>query len=565
MKDSFKKSALKLILGGIGLFAFGIFVGYQLDSNSISSLQGFLFNSLGDASATDPNATDANATDANATDANATDANAGTGYPQTSDNILYLQNFSLKTASAKAGEKVKVDIETTGACNSGVSIIFKNLSNGSTFTVSVNLDTYDKYIILPANVGAATYLVTDVLLVGTNSDNTTFTKQYSSASGSIGNVTHYDFVAQLKVVADAVLDNTIQTKLNLNSISLNSAEAKVNEKVFVKFVTSTPLTSLKLKFVNENSKEMLVYVKSLTNNPYFEVPSSSVIGTYNLVAATLASSTKTVLYSKDGTVSGSEKFLFNSSLVIKDNKPDNNFVYNNEDLTEEIITKLFDADSKSIININAGSNPIISSDLFNVIKGTTKKLVINYNDNQIIFEGKDVSSSKSIDVTLNTGVIKNDSNIGKLVNDGIVLDFASNGNLPGKALIRIKITEEMKAKFGNEKVHVYFYNLQCKDFSKVAAEVTATKDGYYEFGINHNSEYILVNKALDNKLIADDTDNVVSFQKSNKVYLLLIGLGLLVIVGVTAGIIIIEKKNKNKKLTKLNKNNINNSSGKDKL
>ncbi|MEG1008424.1 MAG: hypothetical protein RRY22_05620 [Bacilli bacterium] len=565
MKDSFKKSALKLILGGIGLFAFGIFVGYQLDSNSISSLQGFLFNSLGDASATDPNATDANATDANATDANATDANAGTGYPQTSDNILYLQNFSLKTASAKAGEKVKVDIETTGACNSGVSIIFKNLSNGSTFTVSVNLDTYDKYIILPANVGAATYLVTDVLLVGTNSDNTTFTKQYSSASGSIGNVTHYDFVAQLKVVADAVLDNTIQTKLNLNSISLNSAEAKVNEKVFVKFVTSTPLTSLKLKFVNENSKEMLVYVKSLTNNPYFEVPSSSVIGTYNLVAATLASSTKTVLYSKDGTVSGSEKFLFNSSLVIKDNKPDNNFVYNNEDLTEEIITKLFDADSKSIININAGSNPIISSDLFNVIKGTTKKLVINYNDNQIIFEGKDVNSSKSIDVTLNTGVIKNDSNIGKLVNDGIVLDFASNGNLPGKALIRIKITEEMKAKFGNEKVHVYFYNLQCKDFSKVAAEVTATKDGYYEFGINHNSEYILVNKALDNKLIADDTDNVVSFQKSNKVYLLLIGLGLLVIVGVTAGIIIIEKKNKNKKLTKLNKNNINNSSGKDKL
>ncbi|MEG1141605.1 MAG: hypothetical protein RSE41_04015 [Clostridia bacterium] len=487
MKDSFKKSALKLILGGIGLFAFGIFVGYQLDSNSISSLQGFLFNSLGDASATDPNATDANATDANATDANATDANAGTGYPQTSDNILYLQNFSLKTASAKAGEKVKVDIETTGACNSGVSIIFKNLSNGSTFTVSVNLDTYDKYIILPANVGAATYLVTDVLLVGTNSDNTTFTKQYSSASGSIGNVTHYDFVAQLKVVADAVLDNTIQTKLNLNSISLNSAEAKVNEKVFVKFVTSTPLTSLKLKFVNENSKEMLVYVKSLTNNPYFEVPSSSVIGTYNLVAATLASSTKTVLYSKDGTVSGSEKFLFNSSLVIKDNKPDNNFVYNNEDLTEEIITKLFDADSKSIININAGSNPIISSDLFNVIKGTTKKLVINYNDNQIIFEGKDVNSSKSIDVTLNTGVIKNDSNIGKLVNDGIVLDFASNGNLPGKALIRIKITEEMKAKFGNEKVHVYFYNLQCKDFSKVAAEVTATKDGYYEFGINHNS------------------------------------------------------------------------------
>ncbi|MEG1141604.1 MAG: hypothetical protein RSE41_04010 [Clostridia bacterium] len=66
-------------------------------------------------------------------------------------------------------------------------------------------------------------------------------------------------------------------------------------------------------------------------------------------------------------------------------------------------------------------------------------------------------------------------------------------------------------------------------------------------------------------MIADDTDNVVSFQKSNKVYLLLIGLGLLVIVGVTAGIIIIEKKNKNKKLTKLNKNNINNRSGKDKL
>ena len=153
----FRDSALKFILGGIAIFAFGIFVGYQLDNSAITKIQGFLFNAVGDASATDTNATDANATDSNATDSNATDSNATdsnatdsnatdsnatSGNAQATDNILYLQTFELGASSAKAGDRVNVTLGTSGACNSGASIVFKNNTNNkSKIALSIDVIT----------------------------------------------------------------------------------------------------------------------------------------------------------------------------------------------------------------------------------------------------------------------------------------------------------------------------------------------------------------------------------------------------------------------------------------
>lgn len=558
----FRDSALKFILCGIAIFAFGIFVGYQLDNSAITRIQGFLFNAVGDASATDTNATDANATDSNATDSNATDSNATSGNAQATDNILYLQTFELGTSSAKAGDRVNVTLGTSGACNSGASIVFKNNTNGVTFTASVSSIGNSPYITIPGNVSAGTYSVVEVMLVGTNSNNSTFSRRWSAVDQ---NADYFvDFIKKSITITAKETPNDSgntpqqQTKLALNSISLKTAETNVSEKVYVDYKTTKTISSMKLTFNSSNGETMVVYVKSLTNNPYFEVPSTTIIGDYNLVSATISSTDATVIYSKDGSVSGSERFDFNSTIKVNDVKQQDTFVYNNEDLTNDIITDLYNAKSTATINVSADTNPIISDELFNAIKGTDKKLVITYNDNQLIFNGKDITNSKSIDVSINASTIQADTSIGKLVSDGIVLDFASNGNLPGNAQVRIKITDEMKSKLGTGKVYVYYYNTQCDDFTEIATEVKPTSDGYYEFNMSHNSEYILVNEKLDDSLLSDGDDNIVNFQKSDKVNLLLIGLGVILVIVVIVIIVIVKKKGKKetpKVMNDINNNN----------
>lgn len=558
MKKSFKKSVTKLIVGGVALFVFGIFIGYQLNNNSILSLQGFLFNALSEATdgnatdgnatdgnATDGNATDGNATDGNATDGNATDANATNANAQISDNVIYLYDFGLESLSAKPGDKVYVDLLTGGADFEGANILFKSTSNDITFTAEVTTLVDRPFIIIPENVLPSTYNISKVLLIGLNSDNTTFTKQYSSETDTAEGSYYYNFDTSL-VIQDTEPKNTPVVKVQLNSISLEKDETLVNEKVYIKYNSNLELSSLKLKFVDDNSKEMIAYVQSLKNQPYFEIPSSAESGTYKLVSATLVSATSTVVYTIDGNTSGSVKFAFNSTLTVKEMPKEETkmFVYNNEDITDEVIAKLYKADSDSTINIKADSSPILSSELFNSIKGTSKKLVVNYNDNQVIFDGNNISNVKSIDATMSSHLLDNTSNAGKLVSDGVLLNFASNKDLPGKALVRVKITTEMANALKNRKAYVYYYNQSCNDFSEIATDVEPTSDGYYEFTITHNSEYIMVTKALDSSLIAKTTDDVVSFQKSNKIYFLLIGLGFLVIAGVTGLILMIRKGSK---------------------
>ena len=549
--DFYSNMVLKFILGGIAIFVFGIFVGYQLDNNSLSSIQGFLFNAIGeatDSNATDSNATDSNATDSNATDSNATNSNATNGNAEATDNILYLDTFGLQFYNPQAGDKVPVIIGTIGACNSGASIMFKNNSNGATFTTSVYSMAENPYIIIPKNVSQGTYNVVEIMLVGTNSDNSTFSSRWSSIDQNADYF--WDFSGHSIIInkKDTINDQSTQSSKNLilNSISLKNNKANVNEKIYISYKTNISISNMKLTFSGENNKNMVVYVKSLNNNPYFEIPSTTTIGKYDLVSATISNESSTIIYSKDGNISNSEKFDFNSNIEINDLKQQDTFIYNNEDLTNEIITSLYNAKSTATIQISADANPIISEELFNTIKGTDKKLIITYHDNQLIFEGNNISTSKSIDVSVTTSSIESTSDIGKLVNDGIVLDFASNGDLPGKATAKIKITEEMKNKLGNGKVYVYYYNVDNNNFIEIDTKVKKTNDGYYEFDINHNSEYILVNEKLDNALISTEDNNIVNFQKSDSVNLLLIVLGVILIIFVSIIVIIVKKKNKKK-------------------
>ena len=71
MKDF--KNVIKLTVGGILIFIFGLYMGSELDFTSLSSIEGYLY---GANSATPSDATSGNATSSNATSGNATSGNA---------------------------------------------------------------------------------------------------------------------------------------------------------------------------------------------------------------------------------------------------------------------------------------------------------------------------------------------------------------------------------------------------------------------------------------------------------------------------------------------------------
>ena len=602
--EEFKSKVIKLAISGVMIFAIGIFVGYQLNYGTLASIQGYLFNAAGeatdanatdsnatDSNATDANATDANATDANATDSNATDANATDANASITDNIIFLHSFKLERNSVKPGEKIFVEIDTSGACNTGASVVFKN-PNGVTFTVQVQDITGSSYFTIPKSALASTYVVSDVLLVGLNSDNTTFTKQYSLTGSNV-----FNFNSFLTVTAKDKNDvgnnnsgtsnsgnnnsgnnnsesnnsgsnnsgnnntgnnnsennnkennnsgnnNDTQTvsKVTLNSITLDNSTAKVNEKVYINIKTSEKLNSLKLVFSSTDGTTFTVYGKDLSSSkPYIEIPSSTISGTYSLVSAIISTLDSSTIYSKTGE-KGTEKFNFNITIKISDGA-ENVYIYNNEDINSEILAKLYSAPSGSEFTVNADSNTLINSELFNVIKGKNKKLIVNYKDNQIIFNGKDIDNSKTIDISMTVENIINNENISKLVSKGILVNFPDNGNLPGKALIRVKATDEVMQILKN-KVYVYVYNNSSNNFSVIDTNVKKSSDNYYEFTITHNSDYIIVNEKLESKLVVSkSSENVVNFQKGNKTLLMLIAIGGAIIIAAVIVIIVLKKK-----------------------
>ncbi len=524
----------KVFKVGVILLVLVMLMTFRINSSQKSNKE-FLVavaNHATNANASSANASSANASSANASGANASSANASSANASLTDNIIYLQLFALEKTTAKPGERVNVILNTSGACNTAASIVFKG-ANGTTFTAQVQSISSNPYIVVPNSAASTKYTVTDVLLVGRNSDNTTFTKQYRATGTD-----NYSFYTFINVTEKE--GNSSTSKIKLTSISLNSTSSKVGEKVFIDVDASEKLDSLKLVFTSNDDKSFMVYANDIEDDkPYFVIPSSTEAGTYSLTGAVISSTKSTTAYSKDGK-NDTERFSFNSKLEISDEE-ETTFNYNNEDLDSEVFAKLYNAPRGSEITINADSDSLISEELFNTIKGRNKKLVINYKGNQIIFNGSDVTDSKTIDVTMSVDDVANNEDINKLVSKGVVVSFPDNGNLPGKALVRVKandVTEDL-----NDKVFVYIYNESTNNFCEIDKNAKKSDD-YYEFTITHNSDYLITNEELDSKLVVKPSDDVVSFQKSNKVHLLLILIAILVIVVVLILVLYLKKKKK---------------------
>lgn len=516
------------LLVGTFLLLVGILVGISLNANDTFALEDASSSNATNSNATSSNATNSNATSSNATNSNATSSNASASNASSTDNILYLNSISFSTNSVNPGDKIYINKNTSGACNSAITIYFKEKTTNNTFSVNVESLNDNPYFVVPNNTGVGEYIVTDVVFIGLNSDNTTFTKHYS-INATNENISSYDFNLSINVKA-----NEKVSAISLNKLEITSNSVSIGDKVSINISASESLTSLKLDFKSANGNTFTTYVNSLSNNPYFTVPATVKPDNYSIEKATLVSSNTTTIYTNGS------NFNFNTNLTIKEASKDTNtsFVYNNEDINDTIIKEIYNSKEDLKITINANGKSIILEELFKAIKGTKKQLIINYGENELIFCGNDIDTPKSIDVSISTSLVNDSEELKELVNDGIVVNFASNGNLPGNATVKVKITDEMKEKFGNKKINVYFYEDTQKGFNTIANEITA-ENGYYQFNISHNSKYILTTSDIDNKHILDVENNTVSNQKSGLSYLTI---GLVVLVVVIGGILLYKNR-----------------------
>lgn len=152
-----------------------------------------------------------------------------------------------------------------------------------------------------------------------------------------------------------------------------------------------------------------------------------------------------------------------------------------------------------------GSDYVISSDVFSALRGTTKEVEFQSNNKvSWIFRGQDITGTAKA-ININTEISSAQSNtspyasyIRNLVGKQptVIIDFAANGNLPGRATVRVPLNTAMLNALGGNKtgLKVQYYNAATNRLEDVANNVSVFGSGnnsYVEFAITHNSSYII--------------------------------------------------------------------------
>lgn len=155
-------------------------------------------------------------------------------------------------------------------------------------------------------------------------------------------------------------------------------------------------------------------------------------------------------------------------------------------------------------------NPELSSNVFDNLKGQNKTLSLTSGNVVWEFNGKDIKQPSKI-VKLHVDIAKAsdtntvmDKNIVEAIKQiaeadnksAVVVKFADNGVLPGKAKIRIQTDSDMKQYLGNSGLYVYYYNDTAKKMEPIASNIAITNDDYIEFTIEHCSYYVITSGAL---------------------------------------------------------------------
>ena len=155
------------------------------------------------------------------------------------------------------------------------------------------------------------------------------------------------------------------------------------------------------------------------------------------------------------------------------------------------------------IGINYETGSKVPATVFEAVYGENKELVFEGGSIQWVFNGKDIKEDKLKEIDLNVKVNNldrfyegNANEIKDQVNNKptYVLSFPNNGELPGKATIRLKVDYEFVRHLGREDLSIYYFDQVNNKLQLVKKNVNVSSDGFIEFEIYHNSDFLIVNE-----------------------------------------------------------------------
>lgn len=312
-----------------------------------------------------------------------------------------------------------------------------------------------------------------------------------------------------RVFADYVMNLTDKKAAVGEKINLSITKV-VNDSEFIK----NDLESMLLSFTNSTDGSVLnVYVKSLAESPHFIIPSTATIGNYNLNYMALKNKEGQLFYYTGNDGKGLFAYESQFEVVAKDVKDSSKdkytYVFDNSNYNTEVKQNIEELESNAIITVNANNNSIISKELFEKIKDTKRTLLIEYANTEWVFSGRDIVNPKTIDVSTTIKELSSSDYYNNLLKanvptDSLSLKFADNGELPGKVLIKLEASSLDKVIDTNE-LYVYYYQKDKDNLLKVAMEIQKN-DGFYEFYISHNSDYILAKNEIKSTSISNEKD-----------------------------------------------------------
>ena len=347
----------------------------------------------------------------------------------------------------------------------------------------------------------------------------------------------YSFAAEITNFAtdcNATSSNAQECATSSNATSSNAQECATSSNATSSNATSSNATS-------SNSHECATSSNATDCNATSSNATSSNAQTTETIKVT---NTQTNTNTKPSTQTNTETKEVEEIV-------ETDLTYNNSEITQDILNKISNSTETQSITINLDNNVNISEDIFEAIKGKEIKLTINVGENQIIFNGSNIITPKDINAEITYNLASEDSLLKEIVQEGRVLNFANNGELPGIATIRIKVTDEIKQALNMDTIFVYHYDEETKELKQMTDYATYNEEGFIEFSINHNSTYLFVNEIIQEKEYTVNTTenaemkNEVSFLESHKMYIMIIAVSLLVII-IVGIIIVADKKRKSK-------------------
>jgi len=181
-----------------------------------------------------------------------------------------------------------------------------------------------------------------------------------------------------------------------------------------------------------------------------------------------------------------------------------------------LVTTLDEAADNAKLTVDVSSNTVISKAVLDAIKGTNKTITFANAGVSWTFNGADLTgTTKDLDLSMKISSLTGNTSPNKAAifenvkdKNALVLSFAQNGQLPGKATVRIKLADSYLAGKNTKNINIYYFNPTTIALEKInSVPLVVDANGYVEFTITHNSDYVL----SDTDLLAmttttDDTD-----------------------------------------------------------